>query len=104
MKDLVYKVHQMPETFHNYILPSDQKRPPREGLPYGKIIELSATEEFEYTIQNIIESDIDKELPISLSNEDPITSSEQFSTSFNEQFFTQINEYKNQEHEAKKSK
>jgi hypothetical protein len=30
MKDLVY---QMPETFHNYLLPSNQKRPPKEGLP-----------------------------------------------------------------------
>jgi hypothetical protein len=78
MKDLVYKVYQMPETFHSYIL--------------------------EYAIENITESVFDEDPPSSPSKKDPITSLKQYLTSFKEQFFPQIKECKNQRSKQKKLK
>jgi hypothetical protein len=47
MKGLVYKVYQIPETFHNYILPLNQMCPLIDESFFEKITEFSATEEFE---------------------------------------------------------
>jgi hypothetical protein len=104
IKDFVYQIHPMPETFLDCILLSDLKRPPKEGLLENKIVELSATEEFKSTIENIIETDFENPTPSSLSKEDLITALSDYSTSFDEEFFTQMEEYKNQVHHNKKIK